>query len=88
MKYKALISFSGVLSMKIGEIKEISDDNIVKDLVKAGYIEEVSSLAEKPIVEEKKEVAKAITPKKATPTKKSTTTKKATTNKKTTTKKK
>lgn len=87
MKYKALISFSGVLSMKIGEIKEISDDNIVKDLVKAGYIEEVSSLAEKPIVEEKKEVVKA-TPKKATPTKKTASTKKATTNKKTTTKRK
>ena len=39
--YKALKSFSGVISMAEGEIKDISNPIIVKDLVKAGYIEEV-----------------------------------------------
>ena len=41
MMYKALVSFSGIVSMHAGEVKDISDANIVKDLVKAGYIEEV-----------------------------------------------
>ena len=39
--YKALKSFSGVLSMNVGEVKDIADVNIAKDLLKAGYIEEV-----------------------------------------------
>lgn len=39
--YKALKSFSGVVSMAEGEVKDISDPTIVKDLVEAGYIEEV-----------------------------------------------
>lgn len=41
MIYKALRSFSGNISMAEGDTKDISDPNIVKDLVKAGYIEEV-----------------------------------------------
>lgn len=40
--YKALISFSGLVSMAEGEIKEISDKMIVEDLLSAGYIEEVT----------------------------------------------
>lgn len=39
--YKALKSFSGIVSMVSGEIKDISDPIVVKDLVKAGYIVEV-----------------------------------------------
>lgn len=39
--YKALISFSGAVSMTMGEIKDIKDEDIAKDLIKAGYIEEV-----------------------------------------------
>ena len=39
--YKALVSFSGAVSMSKGEVKDISDPIIVKDLVKAGYIEEI-----------------------------------------------
>lgn len=39
--YKALISFGGVITMNVGDVKEIPDVNIAKDLVKAGYIEEV-----------------------------------------------
>lgn len=41
MIYKALRSFSGYISMAEGDTKDISDPNIVKDLVKAGYIAEV-----------------------------------------------
>ncbi len=41
MKYKAKVSFSGSVSMYVDEVKEITDVNIAKDLLKAGYIEEV-----------------------------------------------
>lgn len=41
MKVKALISFSGLESMRMGEIKEILDESILNDLLKANYIEEV-----------------------------------------------
>ena len=36
--YRAMISFSGVITMAMGEVREISDPLIVKDLLKAGYI--------------------------------------------------
>lgn len=39
MKVKALKTFSGALSMHKGEVREISDDYILADLTKAGYIE-------------------------------------------------
>lgn len=39
MNFKALKSFSGVISMSLGEIKEIGDEKIAEDLIKAGYIE-------------------------------------------------
>lgn len=39
--YKALKSFAGKVSMRKGEVKEINDKGIVKDLLNAGYIEEV-----------------------------------------------
>lgn len=42
--YKALISFSGLISMTVGEVREISDQAIVKDLLDAGYIEPVVSV--------------------------------------------
>ena len=38
MKYKALVSFSGLISMAEGEIRELKDENIIDDLLKAGYI--------------------------------------------------
>lgn len=44
MKYKALVGFSGAISMSKGEVAEIKDKNLVADLTKAGYIES----AEKP----------------------------------------
>lgn len=43
MKVKALISFGGAFSMNKGEEKECSDEAILQDLIKAGYIEEVKT---------------------------------------------
>ena len=47
MLAKALKSFAGTISMYAGEIREIADEEIAKDLLKAGHIEEVKAKAEK-----------------------------------------
>ena len=39
--HRALKSFSGVISMHEGEVREIDDAELVADLLRAGYIEEV-----------------------------------------------
>lgn len=39
--HKALKSFSGTISMHEGETREIDNAELVTDLLKAGYIEEV-----------------------------------------------
>jgi len=52
--YKALVSFGGIVSMHKGEVKEIKNEEVVKDLLKAHYIEEV-----KPKTENKKPTTKA-----------------------------
>lgn len=49
--YKALVSFGGKISMVEGEIREINDKEIVKDLLNAKYIEEVKE--NKKVFEEK-----------------------------------
>lgn len=41
MLYKAKVSFAGIISMTQGEVRELSDSSVVKDLLKAGYIEAV-----------------------------------------------
>lgn len=41
MKIRAKISFCGVLSMGLGEVTECNDKNLLSDLLRAGYIEEV-----------------------------------------------
>lgn len=41
MEYKAKVSFSGAISMAAGEVKTITDADVAKDLLKAGYIEEI-----------------------------------------------
>ena len=40
MKVKALVSFSGLVSMSKGEVKDIRDKSIVTDLLRAGYVEQ------------------------------------------------
>ncbi len=39
MRVKALKSFSGVVSMYMGEVRDITNKNILKDLTAAGYVE-------------------------------------------------
>ena len=59
MKYKAKENFSGIkLSMSVGEVLDITDDNIAKDLLKAGYIEEVKPAKSEPKEEEETTEAK------------------------------
>lgn len=41
MTYKAKVDFGGIISMSVGEVAEIADEAIAKDLLKAGYIETV-----------------------------------------------
>lgn len=57
--YKATKSFSGIVSMKKGEIKDLKDNFIIKDLLNAGYIEKVKEEVKKvetKIEEEVKEI--------------------------------
>lgn len=57
MQYKALKSFSGLISMAKGEVKEIKDSAIAKDLLQAGYIaEEKAKEVKQEIKDEIKEV--------------------------------
>lgn len=39
MLYRALVSFSGLVTMRKNEVREITDEEIIKDLLKAKYIE-------------------------------------------------
>lgn len=40
--YKCLVTFSGSkLAMVVGDVADIADEAIAKDLLKAGYIEEI-----------------------------------------------
>jgi len=41
MKYRALVSFTGLVSMAKDEVREISDFSLAQDLLNANYIEEV-----------------------------------------------
>lgn len=43
MKIRALKSFCGALTMAQGDVREYSDETVLSDLLKAGYIEEVSA---------------------------------------------
>ena len=48
MKYRALVSFSGLLvSMAQGEVREITDSALAERLIKVGYIMPVDSKPEK-----------------------------------------
>lgn len=49
MKYRALVSFSGLLvSMAQGEVKDITDSALAERLIKVGYIMPVDAKPEKP----------------------------------------
>ena len=55
MAYRATKSFTGLVSMVKGEVRELEDEKIVKDLIKSGYIEDLS---------EKQKAAKSSKPSK------------------------
>lgn len=38
MQFRAIVSFSGKLSMAMGEVRDISDSSLADDLQRAGYI--------------------------------------------------
>lgn len=42
LMYKANKSFSGVISMKRGDVREIKDVEVAKDLIRAGYVSELA----------------------------------------------
>ena len=65
-KYRALVSFTGSVSMAMGEVREIPDTPIVENLVKVGYLMEV----EKPVKAEPKEETETETVKKKSPRRK------------------
>lgn len=56
--FKALKSFCGKVSMKKGETKDINDEEVIKDLLNAGYIEEVKEETKKVTAKVKEEVKK------------------------------
>ena len=58
MVYKALTSFSGVISMAMGESRELPDSPIVTELLKVGYLQEVKPKAQKVQEAEKPEEEK------------------------------
>ena len=42
MAYRALKSFTGIVAMVKGEVRDIEDEEIVKDLIKSGFIVDLS----------------------------------------------
>lgn len=61
MAYKATRSFSGIVSMKKGDVKDIKDVEVAKDLLRAGYVialEEEKAEESKPKTSSKKTAKK------------------------------
>lgn len=47
MKIRAVENFSGLISMRKGEERELNDELLLNDLLKASYIEEVAPVQPK-----------------------------------------
>lgn len=58
--YKAIVSFSGKISMSAGEVRAITDTAVIKDLLKAKYIEAVEAPEEKTKQKAAAKTAKAV----------------------------
>lgn len=58
MKVRATTSFSGSVTMYAGEVREIADDFIRNDLIRAGYVEAEEAEAEAGAEAEKKQKKK------------------------------
>lgn len=61
MLVRAKVNFSGKISMSAGDVKDIKDQYILNDLIRAGYIEPEAREAE--IVEKPARKAEAISEK-------------------------
>lgn len=62
MKLKALKSFIGKkVSMNIGDIKEVLDENIANDLIRVGYAVEINEKATKKEIKEETPVQEKTT---------------------------
>lgn len=46
MLYRALVTFTGLITMRKDEVRDITDIEIIKDLLNAKYIEEVKGAKE------------------------------------------
>lgn len=60
MIVKAKISFCGIVSMGRGEVADIAEGPVLKDLLSAGYVEEVKKPKEKEPEEKKPTKKKAV----------------------------
>lgn len=47
MKVRAIENFSGLISMSKGEERELDNELLLADLLKAGYIEEIAPVQQK-----------------------------------------
>ena len=65
MKYRALVSFTGSVSMAGGEVREISDLAIAKNLLKVGYVEEVKEKVTEKVIEDTETGTEKVAEKKA-----------------------
>lgn len=54
MKVKALVSFAGLVTMGVGETKDINDKVVLNDLIKAKFVEPVKSTRKKANADESK----------------------------------
>ncbi len=62
MEYKAIVSFSGLkLSMRAGEVRDISEASLADDLAHAGYIIPLEADAPKAPAPKKEAVKKTST---------------------------
>ena len=61
MAYKATKSFSGVISMKKGDVRDITNEEVAKDLLRAGYVIELEESKPKTSTSSKKSSKKADT---------------------------
>lgn len=65
MQYKAIVSFSGLISMASGQVAEIANESLAKDLLNAGYV--IPWVADaKPEEPKEEKPKKTTTPKKTT----------------------
>lgn len=74
MLVRAKVNFSGAVSMSEGDVRDIKDSYILKDLIKAGYVEPEAQEAE--IVEKPAEKVKVVSDKPVEISKKTSTKKK------------